>query len=95
MSFISKIITKNIPIWDQCAAPPLLKGPRTKVLLMKKFKAYIIQDSIYLKNYARVSKAKAYVTTVIAHFLSIGKGNGPTLYFYRLYQHGLQGMEEG
>ncbi|MDE7208023.1 MAG: bifunctional hydroxymethylpyrimidine kinase/phosphomethylpyrimidine kinase, partial [Lachnospiraceae bacterium] len=42
-----------------------------------------------------VSKAKAYVTTAIAHSLSIGKGYGPTHHFYRLYQHGLQGMEEG
>lgn len=37
-----------------------------------------------------VEKAKAYVTTAIAHSLSIGKGNGPTHHFYDLYQNGLK-----
>ncbi|MDE5803354.1 MAG: bifunctional hydroxymethylpyrimidine kinase/phosphomethylpyrimidine kinase [Lachnospiraceae bacterium] len=36
-----------------------------------------------------VKGAKAYVTTAIAHSLSIGKGNGPTHHFYDLYRHGL------
>ncbi len=37
-----------------------------------------------------VEKAKAYVTTAIAHALNIGKGNGPTHHFYDLYRNGLQ-----
>lgn len=37
-----------------------------------------------------VEKAKAYVTTAIAHALAIGKGNGPTHHFYDLYQNGLR-----
>lgn len=37
-----------------------------------------------------VEEAKAYVTTAIAHGLSIGKGNGPTHHFYELYQNGLR-----
>ena len=37
-----------------------------------------------------VERAKAYVTTAIAHALPIGRGNGPTHHFYDLYQHGLQ-----
>lgn len=41
-----------------------------------------------------VRQAKAYVTTAIAHSLSIGKGNGPTHHFYRLYKYGLQGTDE-
>jgi hydroxymethylpyrimidine/phosphomethylpyrimidine kinase len=32
--------------------------------------------------------AKAYITTAIAHSLSIGKGNGPTNHFYDLYKAG-------
>lgn len=36
-----------------------------------------------------VKQAKNYVTTAIAHALSIGKGNGPIHHFYELYQHGL------
>lgn len=37
-----------------------------------------------------LEEAKAYVTTAIAHGLSIGKGNGPTHHFYELYQNGLR-----
>lgn len=37
-----------------------------------------------------VQRAKDYVTTAIAHALSIGKGNGPTHHFYSLYKNGLQ-----
>ncbi len=36
-----------------------------------------------------VERAKAYVTTAIAHALPIGKGNGPTHHFYDLYKNGL------
>lgn len=36
-----------------------------------------------------VKGAKEYVTTAIAHGLSIGKGNGPTHHFYDLYRQGL------
>ena len=37
-----------------------------------------------------VERAKAYVTTAIAHALDIGKGNGPTHHFYDLYRNGLK-----
>lgn len=37
-----------------------------------------------------VERAKAYVTTAIAHSLAIGKGNGPTHHFYDLYINGLK-----
>lgn len=37
-----------------------------------------------------VERAKAYVTTAIAHALELGKGNGPTHHFYDLYRNGLQ-----
>ena len=36
-----------------------------------------------------VERAKAYVTTAIAHALPIGSGNGPTHHFYDLYRNGL------
>lgn len=54
MSFMDEVLTANIPIWDECAATPFVNGVRTGSLPMENFKEYIIQDSIYLKNYARV-----------------------------------------
>ncbi len=41
-----------------------------------------------------VRRAKAYVTTAIRHSLELGKGNGPTHHFYRLYNEGLAWLEE-
>ncbi|GHS85015.1 hydroxymethylpyrimidine/phosphomethylpyrimidine kinase [Synergistales bacterium] len=41
-----------------------------------------------------VARAKIYVTTAIQHSLSIGKGNGPTHHFYKLYREGLGWDEE-
>jgi hydroxymethylpyrimidine/phosphomethylpyrimidine kinase len=37
-----------------------------------------------------VERAKAYVTTAIAHALPFGRGNGPTHHFYDLYRNGLR-----
>ncbi len=42
-----------------------------------------------------VERAKAYVTTAIAHALEIGKGHGPTHHFYDLYKKGLLETAEG
>lgn len=39
---------------------------------------------------AAVERAKAYVTTAIAHALELGRGNGPTHHFYDLYKNGLR-----
>lgn len=42
---------------------------------------------------AAVERAKAYVTTAIAHALDLGRGNGPTHHFYDLYQNGLEEVD--
>ena len=41
-----------------------------------------------------VQGAKAYITDAIAHSLALGKGNGPTHHFYRLYNEGLAWIED-
>ena len=40
-----------------------------------------------------VERAKAYVTTAIAHAPQLGGGSGPTHHFYDLYQNGLRDGE--
>ena len=54
MSFMKDILTHNIPIWEECAATPFVQEVQTGKLPLEKFKRYMIQDSIYLKNYARI-----------------------------------------
>jgi len=54
MSFMREVVKRNIPIWDVCAETPFIKELQAGTLPAEKFRQYMIQDSIYLKNYARV-----------------------------------------
>ena len=54
MTFMEKVVRKNIPIWDNCAETPFMRELRSGMLPEEKFRRYMIQDSIYLKNYARI-----------------------------------------
>ena len=54
MTFMENILAHNIPIWEQCAATPFVREMQNGMLPFEKFKVYMIQDSIYLKNYARI-----------------------------------------
>ncbi len=54
MSFLQEVLNHNIPIWDECANTPFVRELQCGTLPFEKFKQYIIQDSIYLKHYARV-----------------------------------------
>lgn len=54
MTFMKEILDHNIPIWEQCAATPFVLELQNGSLPFEKFKGYMIQDSIYLKNYARI-----------------------------------------
>lgn len=54
MSFMEDILKQNKPVWDKCIATLFVQDMKDGTLLIEDFKGYIIQDSIYLKNYARV-----------------------------------------
>lgn len=63
MSLMHEVIKKNIPIWDKCAATPFVRELQSGKLPFEKFKQYMIQDSIYLKNYARIYGKAIYHST--------------------------------
>lgn len=66
MAFMKDILTHNIPIWEECAATPFVQEVQTGKLPLEKFKRYMIQDSIYLKNYARIyGKAILFYCTML------------------------------
>lgn len=51
--------------WDECIVTLFVQDMKEEKLPMKYFKEYIIQDSIYLKNYVRVyGKAIYYAETL-------------------------------
>jgi len=65
MSFMKDVLNHSIPIWDKCAATSFVREMQDGSLSFERFKSYIIQDSIYLKYYARVyGKAIYHATTL-------------------------------
>jgi len=54
MHFMKDVIEDSIPIWDRCTETPFVQEMKSGSLPPAKFKRYIIQDSIYLRYYARV-----------------------------------------
>lgn len=54
MTFMQETINYSQNIWDQCVATPFVQELKNGTLPMEKFKQYMIQDSIYLKHYARI-----------------------------------------
>ena len=60
MSFMKKILSNNTPIWDKCADTPFVREMQDGTLPIECFKEYMIQDSIYLKNYARICGKAIY-----------------------------------
>ncbi len=65
MSFMSDVLKKSIPIWDACVNTPFVSEMQKGILPVEKFKNYIIQDSIYLKNYARIYGSAIYHSTCL------------------------------
>lgn len=65
MLFMEGILKQNMPVWDKCIATFFVQDMKDGKLPIKYFKEYMIQDSIYLKNYARVyGKAIYYAETL-------------------------------
>lgn len=54
MALMEEIMRKNRPIWDRCIAVAFLQDMKNGNLSFEDFKEYLVQDSIYLKHYARV-----------------------------------------
>ena len=54
MTFMQEVVADSKEIWDQCVASPFVQELKSGTLPTEKFKEYMIQDSIYLKHYARI-----------------------------------------
>ena len=54
MSFVDACVQDSLPIWQQCLESDFLRGLETGTLDEECFKGYIVDDSLYLREYARV-----------------------------------------
>lgn len=54
MRFTEKLLKEAIPIWDKYLEHPFIKEIGEGTLDKNKFKEYLVQDYLYLKEYAKV-----------------------------------------
>lgn len=65
MGFMEETIKEAIPIWNKCLKTPFIQKLKNGNLAIDDFKNYIIQDSIYLKHYARMYGMAIYSSTTL------------------------------
>ena len=53
MTFMEEIIAHSMPLWEEAAEEEFLKRMGTDTLDKQRFLDYIIQDSIYLRDYVK------------------------------------------
>ena len=54
MTFLEACIQDSLPIWESCLDTKFLKGIADGTLPEECFKGYIVDDSLYLREYAKV-----------------------------------------
>lgn len=54
MSFVAECIQDSLPIGEQCLNSPFLQKLENGTLEESSFLGYIIDDSLYLREYAKV-----------------------------------------
>ncbi|WP_252238485.1 TenA family protein [Clostridium sp. VAP51] len=74
MSFVKTLVDNSMDIWEAYLKHPFIIELQQGTLDIEKFKNYIVQDSIYLKEYARVYALGMYKSKTlkeIQNFYSI------------------------
>ena len=54
MTFLEECIRDSLPIWERCLETEFLKGVADGTLPEDCFKGYIVDDSLYLREYSKV-----------------------------------------
>ena len=96
MSFVEECIQDSLPIWGQCLNSPFLQKLENGTLEESSFLGYIVDDSLYLREYAKVfawgmRKAQTMEDIRICYSLLsfVNEGEGSTRLYY-LNRNGLE-----
>lgn len=99
MSFVAACIKDSLPIWEKCLNSPFLSQLENGTLEESCFRDYMIDDSLYLREYAKVfawgmTKAKDMEDIRICYSLLsfVNEGEGATRLYY-LERYGLLDSE--
>ena len=74
LTFVERIVQENMPIWQQCLDSEFLRKLADGTLDEACFKGYIVEDSLYLREYAKVfawGMAKAKTMETIRNYYSL------------------------
>lgn len=89
MTFTQELIEKNLSVWQQCLDSPFLQQLGAGTLDEACFKGYIVDDSLYLREYAKVfawGMTKAEDLEAIRTYYSllsfVNEGEGATRLVY-------------
>ena len=95
MRFIDECIAKSLPIWQKCLESEFIQGMIDGSLSEECFRDYIIEDSLYLREYARVfawgmvkAKTMAEINNYYDMLSFVNEGEGSTRKYY-LKRYGL------
>ena len=89
MSFLDQCIQDSLPIWQQCLESDFLQGLADGTLDEECFKGYIVDDSLYLREYAKVfawgmTKARDMddIRACYSLLAFVNEGEGTTRLYY-------------
>lgn len=66
MTFMEETIARSLPIWRQCADTPFVRGLHDGSLPESWLRHYLVQDSLYLTEYARLFGCAIYHAETLA-----------------------------
>lgn len=99
MGFVAKCVQDSLHIWEKCLNSPFLRQLEAGVLDEECFKGYIVDDSLYLREFAKVfawgmTNAKIMDDVRICYSLLsfVNEGEGSTRRYY-LKRYGLNDAE--
>ena len=99
MSFVEECVRDSLPIWERCLNSNFLRKLESGTLDEACFAGYIVDDSLYLREYAKVfawgmTKAETMEDIRICYSLLsfVNEGEGATRLFY-LRRYGLKDEE--
>ena len=95
MSFVNELVQESLPIWEACLNSEFLTKLENGTLDEACFKGYIVDDSLYLREYAKVfawGMTKAETMDTVRNYYSllsfVNEGEGATRLYY-LKRYGL------
>lgn len=105
MSFVRECVRNSLPIWEECVNSEFLQKLGNGTLCEDCFKGYIVDDSLYLREYAKVfawgiTKAQDMDTirTYYSMLSFVNEGEGATrlryLKRYGLTDHAIQRLPQ-